>query len=47
MTYGWFLFSLTFVIAAMSSMQVYALFFLQDVVGLDNPPKKPPGSWLR
>ena len=36
-TYGWFLFSLTFVIAAMSSMQVYAFFFLQDVVGIDNP----------
>ena len=36
-TFGWFLFSLTFVIAAMSSMQVYAFFFLQDVVGIDNP----------
>jgi Na+/melibiose symporter-like transporter len=36
-TYAWFLFSLAFVIAAMSSMQVYALFFLQDVVGLANP----------
>ena len=43
-TYGWFLFSLTFVIAAMSSMQVYALFFLQDVVGLDNPAEE--ASWL-
>ncbi len=39
-TYGWFLFSLTFVIAAMSSMQVYALFFLQDVVGIENPAKE-------
>ncbi len=36
-TYGRFLFALAFVIAAMSAMQVYALFFLQDVVGLDNP----------
>ncbi|MEX0926751.1 MAG: MFS transporter [Dehalococcoidia bacterium] len=35
--YAWFLVSLAFVIAAMSSMQVYALFFLQDVVGLPNP----------
>ena len=43
-TYGWFLFSLTFVIAAMSSMQVYALFFLQDVVGLENPAKE--AAWL-
>lgn len=34
-----FLVALAFVIAAMSSMQVYALFFLQDVVGLENPAK--------
>ena len=32
-----FLVALAFGIAAMSSMQIYALFFLQDVVGLDNP----------
>jgi len=32
-----FLVALAFAIAAMSSMQIYALFFLQDVVGLDNP----------
>ncbi len=43
-TYGWFLFSLTFVIAAMSSMQVYAFFFLQDVVGIDNPAGE--ASWV-
>ena len=43
-TYGWFLFSLTFVIAAMSSMQVYALFFLQDVVGVENPADE--AAWL-
>ena len=29
--------ALAFAIAAMSSMQIYALFFLQDVVGLENP----------
>ena len=43
-TYGWFLFALAFVIAAMSSMQVYALFFLQDVVGIENPAEE--ASWL-
>jgi MFS family permease len=32
-----FLVALAFGIAAMSSMQIYALFFLQDVVGLENP----------
>jgi MFS family permease len=32
-----FLVALAFAIAAMSSMQIYALFFLQDVVGLENP----------
>jgi MFS family permease len=32
-----FLIALAFAIAAMSSMQIYALFFLQDVVGLENP----------
>ncbi|MBT3553997.1 MAG: MFS transporter [Chloroflexi bacterium] len=32
-----FLVALAFTIAAMSSMQIYALFFLQDVVGLENP----------
>jgi Na+/melibiose symporter-like transporter len=32
-----FLVALGFAIAAMSSMQIYALFFLQDVVGLENP----------
>ena len=32
-----FLAALTFGIAAMSSLQIYALFFLQDVVGLENP----------
>ncbi|MEE8046469.1 MAG: MFS transporter, partial [Dehalococcoidia bacterium] len=32
-----FLVALGFAIAAMSSMQIYALFFLQDVVGLKNP----------
>jgi len=32
-----FLIALVFAIAAMSSMQIYALFFLQDVVGLENP----------
>ena len=32
-----FLVALAFSIAAMSSMQIYALFFLQDVVGLENP----------
>jgi MFS family permease len=32
-----FLVALGFSTAAMSSMQIYALFFLQDVVGLDNP----------
>lgn len=35
--YGAFLVALAFAIAAMSSMQIYALFFLQDVVGLENP----------
>jgi MFS family permease len=34
-----FLVALAFAIAAMSSMQIYALFFLQDVVGLENPAK--------
>lgn len=43
-TYGWFLFSLAFVIAAMSSMQVYALFFLQDVLGVENPADE--AAWL-
>jgi MFS family permease len=32
-----FLVALAFSIAAMSSLQIYALFFLQDVVGLENP----------
>ena len=32
-----FLVALAFGIAAMSSMQIYALFFLQDVAGLENP----------
>lgn len=32
-----FLVALAFGIAAMSSMQIYALFFLQDVAGLQNP----------
>jgi len=32
-----FLIALAFGIAAMSSMQIYALFFLQDVAGLENP----------
>ena len=32
-----FLVAMAFSIAAMSSMQIYALFFLQDVVGLENP----------
>ena len=32
-----FLIALSFGIAAMSSMQIYALFFLQDVAGLENP----------
>ena len=32
-----FLVALAFSLAAMSSMQIYALFFLQDVVGLENP----------
>ena len=32
-----FLVALAFGIAAMSSLQIYALFFLQDVVGLKNP----------
>jgi MFS family permease len=36
-SYFAFLVALAFTIAAMSSMQIYALFFLQDVVGLDNP----------
>lgn len=36
-TYIAFLIALAFAIAAMSSMQIYALFFLQDVVGLENP----------
>ena len=36
-TYLAFLVALAFAIAAMSSMQIYALFFLQDVVGLENP----------
>ncbi|MGB1748774.1 MAG: MFS transporter, partial [Dehalococcoidia bacterium] len=35
--YLFFLIALAFAIAAMSSMQIYALFFLQDVVGLENP----------
>ncbi len=36
-SYFAFLVALAFAIAAMSSMQIYALFFLQDVVGLENP----------
>jgi len=36
-SYVAFLVALAFAIAAMSSMQIYALFFLQDVVGLENP----------
>jgi MFS family permease len=32
-----FLVALAFALASMSSMQIYALFFLQDVVGLENP----------
>jgi MFS family permease len=32
-----FLIALAFALAAMSAMQIYTLFFLQDVVGLDNP----------
>jgi Na+/melibiose symporter-like transporter len=36
-TYYMFLVAMTFVIAAMSAMQVYALFFMEDVVGLANP----------
>lgn len=36
-SYFAFLVALAFTIAAMSSMQIYALFFLQDVVGLENP----------
>ena len=36
-TYFFFLVAMTFVIAAMSAMQVYALFFMEDVVGLANP----------
>ena len=32
-----FLIALAFALAAMSSLQIYALFFLQDVVGLENP----------
>lgn len=35
--YVWFLVALTFVVAALSAMQVYALFFLQDVIGVENP----------
>jgi MFS family permease len=36
-SYVAFLVALGFAIAAMSSMQIYALFFLQDVIGLENP----------
>jgi len=36
-SYVAFLVALAFAIAAMSSMQIYALFFLQDVIGLQNP----------
>jgi MFS family permease len=36
-SYIGFLASLAFVIAAMSSMQVYSIPFLEDAVGLDNP----------
>ena len=35
--YTVFLISLAFAVFAMSSLQVYALFFLQDVTGLQNP----------
>jgi len=36
-SYSIFLVALAFSIAALSSLQMYALFFLQDVVGLANP----------
>jgi len=36
-SYVWFLVSLAFVIAAMSAMQVYAIPFLKNAVGLENP----------
>ncbi|MCI0836511.1 MAG: MFS transporter [Chloroflexi bacterium] len=36
-SYVAFLIALAFALAAMSSLQIYALFFLQDVVGLENP----------
>ncbi|MCH8230247.1 MAG: MFS transporter [Chloroflexi bacterium] len=36
-SYFAFLIALAFALAAMSSLQIYALFFLQDVVGLENP----------
>ena len=36
-SYSIFLVALAFSIAALSSLQIYALFFLQDVVGLANP----------
>lgn len=35
--YLWFLIGLGFVVAATSSLEVYSLFFLQDVIGLENP----------
>lgn len=35
--YVWFLGALAVAVAAMSALQTYSLFFLQDVIGLENP----------
>ena len=43
-TYTRFLVSLAFVIAAMSALQVYSFFYLQDVIGLENPARG--GVWI-